>query len=172
MSAAQATLLRRIKLPSGGSDGPLRSSILSRWGGLLDLDPAGRRNRRGGRRSWSAFRADDGEDQVAWRDGMRRVARLVSPPPPAAGTRLRSSQIVSYLVTGGLGGIGLAIADWLVARGARHLCSSDGRRCRPAGLGDAFRRRAHRRCHQARTCRRDGKHRGVGRGRPRPLWRV
>src|SRR3546814_637585 len=27
----------------------------------------------------------------------------------------------SYLVTGGLGGLGLAVADWAVARGARHL---------------------------------------------------
>nr|WP_157527081.1 type I polyketide synthase [Kibdelosporangium sp. MJ126-NF4]CEL12898.1 Malonyl CoA-acyl carrier protein transacylase [Kibdelosporangium sp. MJ126-NF4]CTQ98582.1 Malonyl CoA-acyl carrier protein transacylase (EC 2.3.1.39) [Kibdelosporangium sp. MJ126-NF4] len=28
----------------------------------------------------------------------------------------------SYLVTGGLGGLGSKVAEWLVARGARHLC--------------------------------------------------
>src|SRR5262249_48861949 len=33
----------------------------------------------------------------------------------------------SYLVTGGLGGIGLLVAKWLVARGARHLALT-GRR--------------------------------------------
>ncbi len=38
--------------------------------------------------------------------------------PPTGGT-LRSD--ATYLVTGGLGGIGLVTAEWLVQRGARHL---------------------------------------------------
>ena len=89
------------------------------WGGLLDLDPLGD-TKDAVAAFMDATRADDGEDQVAWRDGMRRVARLVSAATPARGSvSLRSN--VSYLVTGGLGGIGLQIADWLAARGARHL---------------------------------------------------
>jgi myxalamid-type polyketide synthase MxaE and MxaD len=63
---------------------------------------------------------EDEEEQVALRGGARYVARLsqrpveVTPPPslvPAA----------TYWITGGLGGIGLRIARWMVERGARHL---------------------------------------------------
>src|SRR5262249_11417923 len=36
-------------------------------------------------------------------------------------TALRLSPVASYLVTGGRGGFGLATAEWLVRKGARHL---------------------------------------------------
>lgn len=41
------------------------------------------------------------------------------PPPPVTMDRLRDD--ASYLVTGALGSIGLAVAEEMVARGARHL---------------------------------------------------
>ncbi|WP_433386213.1 type I polyketide synthase [Micromonospora sp. KLBMP9576] len=87
------------------------------WGGVVDVGP----------------RPDDltplpeiigdshGEDVVAVRDGVVSVPRLrtggsVSELPPvtcrADGT---------YLVTGGLGALGLEVAGWLAARGARRL---------------------------------------------------
>jgi acyl transferase domain-containing protein/SAM-dependent methyltransferase len=91
----------------------------SQWGGLLDLDPSSDATDAASALV-STFRAGDGEDQVAWRDGGRRLARLVSVPPPTCNT-VSVKPNVSYLVTGGLGGLGLAIAGWLVARGARHL---------------------------------------------------
>ena len=56
-------------------------------------------------------RADDGEDQMAWRDGMRRIARLVPMPNAGQAARYRFGPNVSYLVTGGLGGLGLGIAE-------------------------------------------------------------
>ena len=73
----------------------------------------------------------DGESQIAYRSGVRHVARLVrsvagpvtegeravaSQIPPLATGRLRSDR--TYLVTGGLGGIGRTIATWLADRGA------------------------------------------------------
>ncbi|HYO54311.1 type I polyketide synthase [Archangium sp.] len=63
------------------------------------------------------------EDQVAWRGGTRLVARLsraadaLVAREPA--TFLRADG--TYLVTGGLGGLGLEVARWLVTHGARHL---------------------------------------------------
>ncbi|MDC3985913.1 type I polyketide synthase [Polyangium jinanense] len=70
--------------------------------------------------------ADDAEDEVAWRGGERHVARLsrrslerrrVQDLP--AGARVRRDG--SYLVTGGLGGLGLSVAGWLAEQGAGHL---------------------------------------------------
>ena len=64
--------------------------------------------------------AADNEDHVRWRAGIRHAARLA----PSDGV-YRSGLIVSatktYLVTGGLGALGLEVARGLVARGARHI---------------------------------------------------
>ena len=67
----------------------------------------------------------DRETRIALRDGKRRVARLARAggrlalpegvTAEAAG-RLRKDR--SYIVTGGLGGIGLEVAGWLVEAGA------------------------------------------------------
>ncbi|MDR3069344.1 MAG: type I polyketide synthase [Cellulomonas sp.] len=64
---------------------------------------------------------DTNEDQVAFRDGRRLLARL-EPALRDGGTvpvRLRSD--AAYLVTGGLGALGRLVVTWLVERGARHL---------------------------------------------------
>ena len=91
----------------------------ARWGGLIDLDPSDD-GPKAVKAIVDAVRADDGEDQMAWRDGMRRIARLVPTPSPDIRT-LSLGQNLSYLITGGLGGIGLGMASWLASRGARHL---------------------------------------------------
>jgi myxalamid-type polyketide synthase MxaE and MxaD len=66
---------------------------------------------------------DRDEDQVAVRDGRRLVARLTRVAPTAVdgGADLPVSGAGRYLISGGLGGVGLTVARWLVARGARHL---------------------------------------------------
>ena len=66
---------------------------------------------------------DDREDQIAFREGVRFVHRLL-PFTPA--TSLYTPEIslrtdATYLITGGLGGLGLATAKWMAQRGARHL---------------------------------------------------
>ncbi len=101
------------------------------WGGLLDLAP--------GAIEWStAIRqlAAASEDQIALRGKEIRVPRLVrqiSQPDPE---KLVVRSDATYLVTGGLGSIGLEIAGYLAAHGARHLALT-GRR---APSEDAARR--------------------------------
>jgi NAD(P)-dependent dehydrogenase (short-subunit alcohol dehydrogenase family) len=62
----------------------------------------------------------DGEPQVAWRGEQRLVARLLktSGASPAA-PPIRDD--ATYLITGATGGLGRALAHWLVEQGARHL---------------------------------------------------
>ena len=63
----------------------------------------------------------DGETRAARRAGRRRVARLVraaAGAAPAEGGLARVRADRSYLVTGGLGGIGLEVAGWLADAGA------------------------------------------------------
>jgi acyl transferase domain-containing protein/D-arabinose 1-dehydrogenase-like Zn-dependent alcohol dehydrogenase/acyl carrier protein/NADP-dependent 3-hydroxy acid dehydrogenase YdfG len=88
------------------------------WGGLVDLEEADADT------TASALigeldRADD-EDQVALRSGARYVARLervAAADQPAVSLRADGA----YLVTGGLGILGLKIAQWLAEQGARHI---------------------------------------------------
>src|SRR5262249_45666936 len=62
------------------------------------------------------------ENQVAWRDNTRYVARLVRYPLAEAGQGLATIRADgTYLITGGLGGVGLLVARWLVEQGARHV---------------------------------------------------
>jgi myxalamid-type polyketide synthase MxaE and MxaD len=67
--------------------------------------------------------AHDREDQIAFRAGRRFVLRLL----PYAFKTSSHTQSVSlrsdstYLITGGLGALGLQTAEWMVQKGARHL---------------------------------------------------
>ncbi len=62
----------------------------------------------------------DDEDQVAVRTAGRYAARLTAVDAPASAAAALSAD-ATYLITGGLGALGLRIARWLAARGARHL---------------------------------------------------
>jgi amino acid adenylation domain-containing protein len=72
------------------------------------------------------------EHQVAIRGGQRYVPRLCPATVARSKSRVDSNVIVgsaspvvhsdgTYLITGGLGGLGLLTAGWLVEQGARHL---------------------------------------------------
>jgi acyl transferase domain-containing protein/acyl carrier protein len=90
-----------------------------RWGGLIDLDPA-EAPAPAAEHVVAQLTAADEEDQVAFRDGTRYVPRLVrAPETPGQPVTVRADG--AYLVTGGLGGLGLHVARWLVEQGARHL---------------------------------------------------
>src|SRR5262249_9011327 len=66
--------------------------------------------------------APDGDDHVALAEASRKTARLarLSLPAPAAGAHAFVPE-ASYLLTGGAGGIGRAVLEALVARGARRV---------------------------------------------------
>lgn len=67
------------------------------------------------------------EDHVAFTDQLRYVARLARYRKPkdyieaAAHKLLSFREDSTYLITGGMGGLGLLVARWMVQRGARHL---------------------------------------------------
>jgi acyl transferase domain-containing protein/acyl carrier protein len=93
------------------------------WGGLVDLAE-------GTADEWSRFinqlaaaPRDSAirEDQLALRDQTVYVPRLVRRVGQPSATPLALRDDATYLVTGGLGSIGLEIAGYLAAHGARHL---------------------------------------------------
>ncbi|MEU4633922.1 type I polyketide synthase [Micromonospora chalcea] len=91
------------------------------WGGLIDLDPAADPATLAARLV-GELTARDAEDQVALHGDRRYVARLVRqavPEADAADGPWRPD--ASYLITGGLGGIGLEVARSMVRAGARRL---------------------------------------------------
>jgi acyl transferase domain-containing protein/acyl-CoA synthetase (AMP-forming)/AMP-acid ligase II/acyl carrier protein len=64
---------------------------------------------------------DADETQLALRDGKLLAARLHTAPEVGQGHPPTIRGDATYLVAGGLGGLGLQIAGWLVANGARSL---------------------------------------------------
>jgi acyl carrier protein len=88
----------------------------------IDLDPC-QANAEHASVLFKQISIDDREDQIAFRAGIRYVLRLLpftmasSLTSPAVALRADST----YLITGGLGGLGVATAKWMANRGARHL---------------------------------------------------
>ena len=90
------------------------------WGGLIDLDPG--QADRFAAHMLNELLAPDDERQVAFRGGQRYAARLERRAVTGeAGVPLRLRADGTYLITGGLGALGLRLARRLAERGARHL---------------------------------------------------
>lgn len=90
------------------------------WGGLIDLDPNPTTNEI--MSLLAEIRGNKGEGQVAFRDEQRYVARLISTALPSLSFDpglIRADG--AYLISGGLGGLGLEVARWLATWGARRL---------------------------------------------------
>ena len=66
---------------------------------------------------------DDSEDQIAFRGGFRFVHRLLpfKPATSSSSAAMPFRTDGTYLITGGLGGLGLNAAKWMAQNGARHL---------------------------------------------------
>jgi acyl transferase domain-containing protein/NAD(P)-dependent dehydrogenase (short-subunit alcohol dehydrogenase family)/acyl carrier protein len=69
---------------------------------------------------WGEMKSSGVEEAVAYRNGRRLVPRVVRAAEP------RSESLIlrkdgSYLITGGLGGLGLQVAEWMTTRGAGHI---------------------------------------------------
>nr|WP_063779214.1 type I polyketide synthase [Kibdelosporangium sp. MJ126-NF4]CTQ96553.1 Malonyl CoA-acyl carrier protein transacylase (EC 2.3.1.39) [Kibdelosporangium sp. MJ126-NF4] len=68
--------------------------------------------------------ADQPEDEVAWRDGRRFAHTLARAD---LSTQHQPAPVVrdgAYLITGGLGGLGIAAAQWLAGEGATRIVLS------------------------------------------------
>jgi microcystin synthetase protein McyG len=89
------------------------------WGGLIDLDGT-RNSDANATLLLQELDASDGEDQIAYRNGDRFVPRLV-PTQVRASTRLQLRRDRAYFITGGVGGLGLQLARWMVTAGAGWL---------------------------------------------------
>jgi microcystin synthetase protein McyD len=88
----------------------------------IDLDP----DRRAGDTTelLAEICSESSEDHVAFRDGVRYVARLVRAdhgPARANGAAKRCRRDGTYLIAGGLGGLGLVVARWMAEQGAGNL---------------------------------------------------
>lgn len=87
------------------------------WGGLIDLDPALSPEQA------AAYLAEEvrspQETQLAFYSQQRLALRMVRHTTREGKIHLQPD--ASYLVTGGLGGIGLGVAHWLVQQGAKRL---------------------------------------------------
>ncbi len=71
---------------------------------------------------FAAVAALPGSGSLTVRDGRWYEARVQeTPTAPEGGTALPVRPDATYLITGGLGGLGLATAGWLADRGARNL---------------------------------------------------
>jgi acyl transferase domain-containing protein/acyl carrier protein len=89
------------------------------WGGLIDVpvddDPV-----TAAHRLVREVCGPDGEDEIAFHQGHRLVPRL-RPVSLRASAPASFKADASYLITGGLGKIGLRLARWLVDNGARSV---------------------------------------------------
>ncbi len=83
------------------------------WGGLIDVET----NDIG---AIVTELAQPERVDVAYRGGTRHIARLVPAKAPAAPPQRLSAQ-GAYLITGGLGGLGLEVAEYMVGMGAKKL---------------------------------------------------
>jgi myxalamid-type polyketide synthase MxaE and MxaD len=88
-----------------------------RWGGLLDLP-----------RAWltspdravaTALESADAEVSASGTRPLEPRLQRASLPPPSGRSPFRAE--ATYVLSGGLGGLGLALCRWMVDQGARHL---------------------------------------------------
>lgn len=99
------------------------------WGGIVDLDPADLAGSAG--LLLTELQSGRPADILAISDGQARAARLVPLAGQVNDVALRAKPDGTYLITGGLGELGLRVAEWLASRGARRLLLA-GRRPLPA----------------------------------------
>jgi hybrid polyketide synthase/nonribosomal peptide synthetase FtdB len=109
-----------VQAPLWGMTRVLHQESLDLHARLLDLDPARPAGDLAGVVA-ELLRAAPDEDQVAWRGGERRVGRLQPSRRDTGSVPYPLRTDASYLVTGGLGSLGLLTAAWLAEHGARRV---------------------------------------------------
>ncbi|MBX3611468.1 MAG: SDR family NAD(P)-dependent oxidoreductase [Hydrogenophaga sp.] len=110
--------LAMSQTPVNGLAAVMAVELGSRWGGVIDLDP-GADPVSGAEALALALVQSAGT--CALRSGRRLRPSLQNVDAPTAMAPVNFRPDASYVVTGGLGGVGGALARWLVAQGVRHL---------------------------------------------------
>ncbi|MBD2438979.1 SDR family NAD(P)-dependent oxidoreductase [Nostoc sp. FACHB-110] len=87
---------------------------------LVDLDPDGKYNTQHLWAEICSHQPNSSENRLAFRHGQRYVNRIAR-KQEIVKQSLEIKTDATYLITGGLGEIGLLIAKWLVEHGAKHL---------------------------------------------------
>ncbi|MGW0536531.1 SDR family NAD(P)-dependent oxidoreductase [Streptomyces sp. NPDC003032] len=108
---------------------------------LVDIDPAAPTGRAAAEAAADIV-ASTPDDEVAWRGGVRYVRRLRGGVPEPGTPRTPVVRPGSYLITGGLTGLGLATAEWLAERGATRLVVAGRRPPSPAAAKSIGRMRS------------------------------
>ena len=118
--------LNLAQSPLWGIGGTIAEEYADQWGGLIDLDPLDSPHT-AAQALKNELILPDGEKQVGFRNNARYGLRLVPRKnnPQNGVSRSISSNLIepqaSYLVTGGIGALGLVTARWLAQQGATHL---------------------------------------------------
>ncbi len=91
-------------------------------GGCIDLDPAFDKSLNDLDMLVTEICSFSSETEVTFRQGVRRVARLVNPGTyEVSHDSLELDPNASYLITGGIGALGLQVAQYLATQGACHM---------------------------------------------------
>jgi myxalamid-type polyketide synthase MxaE and MxaD len=119
--ALDAADIAPLQAPVWGLGRTIAGELPARWGGLVDLDPA-TPPEESAAKLWTSIRAErETEDELVFRRDSVYVPRLTRRHSRAPRHKLEVRADASYLITGGTGGLGLKVASWLAARGAKHL---------------------------------------------------
>jgi acyl carrier protein len=119
-TGAEQNWLAALQAPLWGLGGAVAAEHPALWRGLVDLDPDVPAAAQAAA-LLDAILSDDGETRAVLRSGQRLAARLAPRPASAFSDRLVLAAEGRYLITGGLGGLGLRLASWLADCGARHI---------------------------------------------------
>jgi malonyl CoA-acyl carrier protein transacylase len=87
---------------------------------LVDLDPVANHDTQSLFAEICSHKPTSSETHIAFRNEQRYVSRLVH-SKKIVKQSLHLKADATYLITGGLGEIGLLVAEWLVEHGAKHL---------------------------------------------------
>ena len=89
----------------------------------IDLDPETKENEAHALFDEIEIHSKTQEAQIAFRQNARYVPRLIHYRPKKTNDKVDSlfHADSTYLITGGLGGLGLRVANWMVEQGAKHL---------------------------------------------------
>jgi NAD(P)-dependent dehydrogenase (short-subunit alcohol dehydrogenase family)/acyl carrier protein len=87
---------------------------------LVDLDPVENNNAQSLLAEICLHKPMSGEERIAFRNGQRYVHRIAH-TNKIVKQSLSLKEDATYLITGGLGEIGLLVAQWMVEHGAKYL---------------------------------------------------